>query len=369
MLYECVTGTPPFDGQAMALLQQHIHSEPPPPWFPKNPLISSTLEDLILALLEKSPVKRPTSGNVVARALAGEVDHACGGSRASPPGHDRAQPRDPADRPPSTRIGADGSRWARPSRMCRAARRRTRRARGGCGPCRTRDPPAAIGRFLAVGRARTEAAPSSYRHPVAREMLSETLARPIVLSPDERYLCGHYLAYLLGGPRRRGLFLRRPLDERNADRRGSCSPCPGSRASVRHPEAIEYAAVPLTNAPRPRRVTPCLGDQVPGQPGHARQAPGGSARSACDFRRRARTPGRDARPQGSAQSRHAAQEPRRSRPARPAPRRPGRTSRVALEPRHGRVAAGHGVPTGGPPLCLAIGRPRLGRRGPLAGGR
>ena len=39
-----------------------------------------------------------------------------------------------------------------------------------------------------------------------------------MLSADERYLCGHYLAYLLGGSRRQGIFLQRPLDPRNADR-------------------------------------------------------------------------------------------------------------------------------------------------------
>jgi serine/threonine-protein kinase len=49
-------------------------------------------------------------------------------------------------------------------------------------------------------------------------MLELVLAEPILLSPDERYLHGHYLAYLIGGSRRRGLFLRRPLDPRNADR-------------------------------------------------------------------------------------------------------------------------------------------------------
>jgi serine/threonine-protein kinase len=49
-------------------------------------------------------------------------------------------------------------------------------------------------------------------------LLTETLAAPIAISPEERYLCGHYLAYLLGGARRRGILLRRPLDDRNADR-------------------------------------------------------------------------------------------------------------------------------------------------------
>ena len=44
------------------------------------------------------------------------------------------------------------------------------------------------------------------------------LAEPILLTAEERYLHGHYLAYLLSGSRRRGLFLRRPLEPRNADR-------------------------------------------------------------------------------------------------------------------------------------------------------
>ena len=49
-------------------------------------------------------------------------------------------------------------------------------------------------------------------------MLRTVLSEPIMLSADERYLMGHYLAYLLIGSRRRGLLLRRPSERRNADR-------------------------------------------------------------------------------------------------------------------------------------------------------
>src|SRR5262249_57828464 len=56
------------------------------------------------------------------------------------------------------------------------------------------------------------------RSPLARRMFEVVLADPILLSPEERYLHGHYLAYLLSGSRRRGLLLRRPLEPRNADR-------------------------------------------------------------------------------------------------------------------------------------------------------
>ena len=43
------------------------------------------------------------------------------------------------------------------------------------------------------------------RSPLVRRMLETVLAEPILLSPEERYLHGHYLAYLLSGSRRRGL--------------------------------------------------------------------------------------------------------------------------------------------------------------------
>jgi serine/threonine-protein kinase len=43
-------------------------------------------------------------------------------------------------------------------------------------------------------------------------------SEPIELTPEDRYYCGHYLAYLLGGSRRQGFLLRRPLDPLNADR-------------------------------------------------------------------------------------------------------------------------------------------------------
>ena len=56
------------------------------------------------------------------------------------------------------------------------------------------------------------------RSPLVRRMLEVVLAEPVMLTPEERYLHGHYLAYLLSGSRRRGLFLRRPMEPRNADR-------------------------------------------------------------------------------------------------------------------------------------------------------
>ena len=56
------------------------------------------------------------------------------------------------------------------------------------------------------------------RSPLVRKMLEQVLAEPILLYRRRTYLHGHYLAYLLSGSRRRGLFLRRPLEPRNSDR-------------------------------------------------------------------------------------------------------------------------------------------------------
>lgn len=53
---------------------------------------------------------------------------------------------------------------------------------------------------------------------LAERMIADVLADPVTLTPDERYLAGHYLAYLLGGSRRKGFLRRRPLDPLNADR-------------------------------------------------------------------------------------------------------------------------------------------------------
>ena len=56
-------------------MSQHINAAPTPPRF-KNPEIWSTLESLILSLLEKNPTRRPASGNVVALALFEEAERA-----------------------------------------------------------------------------------------------------------------------------------------------------------------------------------------------------------------------------------------------------------------------------------------------------
>ncbi|MEK6323100.1 MAG: protein kinase [Acidobacteriota bacterium] len=70
MLYEVVTGRPPFVGdQFVAIISQHINSPPvAPSWH--NPEVPQALETLILRLLAKTPVERPESAAEVAKALA-----------------------------------------------------------------------------------------------------------------------------------------------------------------------------------------------------------------------------------------------------------------------------------------------------------
>ncbi len=69
MLYEMVTGRPPFVGDdSIGIISQHINTPPvSPSWH--RPDLPQPLEGLILRLLEKDPGKRPASATEVLRAL------------------------------------------------------------------------------------------------------------------------------------------------------------------------------------------------------------------------------------------------------------------------------------------------------------
>jgi tetratricopeptide (TPR) repeat protein/archaellum biogenesis ATPase FlaH len=78
MLYEMVTGRPPFVGDdSIAIIGQHINTPPVSPTWHRADL-PPALETLIMQLLEKDPEKRPESAAVVLQALeaieAGKVD-------------------------------------------------------------------------------------------------------------------------------------------------------------------------------------------------------------------------------------------------------------------------------------------------------
>jgi serine/threonine-protein kinase len=224
MLYECVTGDVPFDGDAHAVIRQHASAPPPSPRL-KNTEIWSTLERLILSLLAKNPGKRPASGNVVALELFEEAERAQRLWRINPGVRRSATPG--LVEPPLRTVTV-----GQPSGEPTPAQGGDRADVGSVAQSAAASPSsdvhqmsATTGSWLSSLRDAFESLRSSRAagdeasgHAAARQMLAETMAAPIILSPEERYLCGHYLAYLLGGARRRGILLRRPLDARNADR-------------------------------------------------------------------------------------------------------------------------------------------------------
>lgn len=248
MIYESSAGATPFAGNSMAVMTQHVSTAPSPPRS-KNPWISEDLETLILALLSKRPDERPRSGTAVAEALRQEVerlaaDRRQGGNAGEMTTRASAANAAPSGAPASARNGTPGTEraavpGASPSRAAvpsdpgaagYAPTEGTGELRGGvpgAAASMTRAGPAPAS--IAPGSSARNARPASLsaatggltvivRSPLVRQMLATVLADPILLSAEERYLTGHYLAFLLSGSRRRGLLLRRPMEPRNADR-------------------------------------------------------------------------------------------------------------------------------------------------------
>ncbi len=249
MIYESAAGATPFTGNSMAVMAQHASTPPNPPRS-RNPWISEDLEGLILSLLSKRPDERPRSGTAVAEALRREVERLAADRRqggqaaemttrasaanvAAPSGQPASARNGAPTTPPGTERaavpGASPSRAAVPSDAAAyAPTEGTRELRGavpGAAASMTRAAPAS----MAPGPQARDSRPSSLsgatggltvivRSPLVRQMLATVLADPILLSAEERYLTGHYLAFLLSGSRRRGLLLRRPMEPRNADR-------------------------------------------------------------------------------------------------------------------------------------------------------
>ncbi len=89
VMYEMVTGHPPFDGDSpVAVAMQHIQDAPTPP-SQINPNLSPALEEIILRCLEKVPEMRFRDGSELARALESLADAGLGEFVAAPlaPGH------------------------------------------------------------------------------------------------------------------------------------------------------------------------------------------------------------------------------------------------------------------------------------------
>jgi predicted ATPase/class 3 adenylate cyclase len=104
LLYELLTGRPPFVGQdAVAVISQQINTPPMAPWW-HNPAVPKELGTLVLELLAKTPEERPTSAADVRRRLADVLTTA--------PPDDLTAVSEPAD-PAATRHSARLNRLSR----------------------------------------------------------------------------------------------------------------------------------------------------------------------------------------------------------------------------------------------------------------
>ena len=243
MVYESAVGVAPFTGSSLSVMAQHASSDPNPPRG-RNPWISEDLEALILSLLAKRPEARPRSGSAVAESLRREIDRilqerqagtTTTGTQTKPAGLSRTAPASTESQSSSGSgpVAANGTGLgsAAPSPMTGSPALPTGIQAGPHTEAVRADPAAASASWAKPG-AGPAASPASsmisvvssggltamLRSPLVRKMLELVLADPIMLSAEERYLHGHYLAYLLSGSQRRGLLMRRPLEPRNADR-------------------------------------------------------------------------------------------------------------------------------------------------------
>lgn len=74
LLYELLSGVPPFKGAGWSLLAQHI-SQRPEPVSTLRPAVPDDLDRLILDLLHKDPDRRPSTADEVSRRLSGVLEH------------------------------------------------------------------------------------------------------------------------------------------------------------------------------------------------------------------------------------------------------------------------------------------------------
>jgi serine/threonine-protein kinase len=215
MLYESATGNVPFAGTVTSVMAQHASSPPVPPR-ERKPAISEPLERLILTLLAKKPEDRPASGTAVGKSLREEIDRQAVQEANAPPVPAPTAAEEDAAAGPGAAIPAptplDLSALAEVEEGARQSAQLEHEARAAA---------AAQARLAHPAPAPT-APPANaadlVTSPLVRTMLRTVLEEPVMLSADERYLQGHYLAYLLISSRGKGLFKRRPLERRNADR-------------------------------------------------------------------------------------------------------------------------------------------------------
>jgi eukaryotic-like serine/threonine-protein kinase len=243
MIYESATGGVPFTGPSLSIMSQHYSAIPDAPRI-RNSLISPELEGLIVTLMSKRPEDRPNSGAIVAQLLRDEIQRRVVTDRSSSAlDQSLANKKTSAGTIPAER---DGTTAAITSIIPTAGHVPSGSLSGSAVPqigteslnteARSSSlvTPAALSTSGAISVPATVLAKTAFlagasvagtkgvtgliRSMLARQMLEVVLDEPLLLTAEERFLHGHYLAYLLSGSRRRGFLMRRPLEPRNADR-------------------------------------------------------------------------------------------------------------------------------------------------------
>jgi eukaryotic-like serine/threonine-protein kinase len=74
VLFEMLTGRTPFEGDLAALSYAHTHT-PAPRVRSINPAVPAALDELVAAMLEKDPARRPPNAEEVERSLADAMRH------------------------------------------------------------------------------------------------------------------------------------------------------------------------------------------------------------------------------------------------------------------------------------------------------
>jgi len=97
VLFEMLTGRTPFEGDLAALSYAHTHT-PAPRVRSINPAVPAAMEELVAAMLEKDPARRPPTGEEVERSLSAAMRHEAVVPTAPT---ERVQPPSPTPRPPA----------------------------------------------------------------------------------------------------------------------------------------------------------------------------------------------------------------------------------------------------------------------------
>ncbi|MGW4151793.1 serine/threonine-protein kinase [Micromonospora chersina] len=125
-LYAMLTGAPPFAGDPLSVLHQHVN-EPPPPLRDRRPDVPVELDALVSELLAKDPADRPTDAGVVRERLAALLPRAGAplavvavDAAPAEPGPPAAPPPAPAPAAPAINPG-DRSGRSRRGRLLVAA--------------------------------------------------------------------------------------------------------------------------------------------------------------------------------------------------------------------------------------------------------